>query len=447
MNRATLATALCTALATALGAQDKPSMEIFFGQRPKEFKVAKWGPEKLPSPCYAFTASKLLTGAGAPIDDAVIVTRDSKIVAIGPRRDVTIPDGCQVFDMGDCWIAPGFVDLHCHMMGRNRRDYNDMVNPTNPELRTLDMVSMDHPQVKSALAGGVTTVLFIPGSGTNMGGFGTLTKTAGKFEEALLRFPGSLKIAQAGNPERRSGDLGADKMGMNEGLRRTLDDGYRYYRAWEEFDAGNGPKPKNRPDLEYLRGLFRHEYPVTVHTQIYQVVLETLRELRIEFNLWTVIDHGTFDAYRLCGEAQKVGVPVCNGPRQYHFDRNESRFIGLAHAWYAGGTHGWREPVPGVGRDGIAVNTDSPVIAQEQLTLQCAMACRLGLPYDVAIRAITINPARFVGADHRVGSLEVGKDADLAVWTGDPLDPRHHVKITVVNGRIAYRRDEERPRF
>ena len=206
----TLRALAIAASACLLPAQkDEPlSMEIFFGKRPKEFKVAKWGPKSLPSPWYAFRCEKLLTGVGAPIHDAVLVTHDSKIVAVGKRGEVDIPEGCQVFDLGNRWIVPGLVDLHCHMMGRNRRDYNDMVNPTNPELRTLDMVSMDHPQVKSALAGGVTTVLFIPGSGTNMGGFGTLVKTAGTFEEALVRFPGSLKIAQAGNPERRAGDLG-----------------------------------------------------------------------------------------------------------------------------------------------------------------------------------------------------------------------------------------------
>jgi imidazolonepropionase-like amidohydrolase len=280
-----------------------------------------------------------------------------------------------------------------------------------------------------------------------MGGFGTLTKTAGTPEEALVRFPGSLKIAQAGNPERRSGDLGSARMGMNQGLRFTLERGRQYYQAWEDYDAGRGPKPKFDAGLQYLRGLFRHEYPVTVHTQIYQVVLETLRELRTEFGLWTVIDHGTFDAYRLSEDAWVRGVPVCNGPRQYQFDRATGRFVGLADAWYRGGLHGWQKSVQGVGRDGIAVNTDSPVVAQEELTLQCAMAVRLGLPWEVGIRAITINPARFIGADHRVGSLLPGKEADFGVWTGDPLDPRSHVEMTVVNGRIAYRRDGERPRF
>ena len=450
LQRISVVSALSSFLAaTGLVAQESgaPSIQMF-RNKPKEYKVAKWGPEKLPSPLYAFKASKILTGNSQPVDNGVIVTQDSKILAVGPASDVEIPDGCEVFDMGDCWLAPGFVDLHCHIMAKDRGGINDTVHPTNPELRTLDLVSLDHPQVRNALAGGVTTVLFIPGSGSNMGGFGTLTKTGGtKFEDALLRFPGSLKIAQAGNPERRAGDLGASRMGMNEGLRRTLAEGHAYYRAWEDFDAGKGPKPEKQPGLEYLRGLFRHEYPVTVHTQVYQVVLETLRELRIEFKLWTVIDHGTFDAYRLSGEAQRVGVPVCNGPRQYHFDKEQGKFIGLANAWYAGGDHGWLEKVKGVGRDGIGVNTDSPVVAQEQLPLQCAMAVRLGLPYDIGIRAITINPARFVGVDHRVGSLEVGKDADIGVWSGDPLDPRSHVKMTIVNGRIAYRRSPDRPRF
>ncbi len=445
-----IATSLLIGAATAQNDADPkaepPSIQIH-SHPPKVFKVAKWGPEQIPSPLQAFLAAKLLPGNGAPIHDAVLITHNSKIVAMGKADEVKIPEGCQVHDMGEHWLVPGLVDLHCHIMGNTGRDFNDMVHPTNPELRTMDMVAMHEPAIRKGLAGGVTTVLFIPGSGSNMGGFGTLCKTAGTFEEALIRFPGSLKIAQAGNPERRSGDLGATNMGMNQGLRMTLKRGWDYYRAWEDFDAGEGPKPRLRPDLEYLRGLFRHEYPVTVHTQMYQVVLETLRELRLEFDLWTVIDHGTFNAYRLSGEAQKIGVPVCNGPRQYQFDRQTSRFVGLANAWYVGGQHGWREPVKGVGRDGIGVNTDSPVVAQEQLPLQCAMAVRLGLPYDVGIRAITINPARFVGASHRVGSLEVGKDADIGVWSGDPLDPRSHVEMTVVNGRIAYRRDPKRPLF
>jgi len=432
----------------AAQAADPLSMDIFFGNRPAteaDYKVAKWGPKSIPSPGYAFKASKVLSGTGTPIVNGVVVTKDSKILAIGPAADIEIPAGFEVIDCGDAWITPGLVDLHCHIASPSF-DLNDTVHPTNPEFRTVDLITLNHAQIKTALAGGVTSVLYIPGSGSNMGGFGTLTKTFGSSpDEALIRFPGSLKIAQAGNPERGSGDLGATVMGMNMGLRFTLEEGKRYWAEWDAFDRGEGPKPEFRAELEYLRGLFNHEYPVSVHTQIYQVVLETIRELRLELGLWTVIVHGTFDAYRLSQEAALAGVPVANGPRQYHFDRETGQFIGLADMWFRGGDHGWRSPVRGVGRDGIAINTDSPVVPQEQLTVQAAMAVRLGLPHEVAIRGVTINPARMVGIDHRVGSLEVGKDADIGVWSGDPLDPRSHVERMIVNGRVAYTRDPARP--
>jgi imidazolonepropionase-like amidohydrolase len=446
-----LAALLCASTLTAQAAEagsGERSMQIFYGNRPAreaDYQVARWGPRGRPSPGYAFRADKVLPITAPPIHDGVVLTKDGLIVGIGPAAKVRIPDGFEVIDCGEAWIVPGIVELHCHIAA-DGFDLNDTVHQTNPELRTVDLVTLEHDQIKMAQAGGITTVLYIPGSGSNMGGFGTLTKTWGASpEEALVRFPGSLKIAQAGNPERRSGDLGSGMMGMSEGIRATLLRGKAYHEEWDRYQKGQGPKPGFRAELELLRGLFRHEYPLSVHTQIYQVVLETIRQLRLELGLWTVIVHGEFDAFRLCEDAALAGVPVAAGPRSYHFDRGESRFYGLAATWYAGGYLGWREPVRGLGVDGIGVNTDSPVVAQEQLPLQAAMAVRLGLPHEIGLRGITINPARFAGIDHRVGSLEVGKDADLGVWTGDPLDPRNHVRTLVVNGHLAYRRDASRP--
>ena len=192
-------------LAAGAVGQDSLSMDIHFGRQPKDYKVAIWGPESIPSPAYAFTAAKILPVIGDPITNGVILTLNSKIIAIGPASEIDIPDNYQVIDLGRHWILPGLVDLHCHVAGAG---LNDTVHATNPEMRTLDQIDIDNERLKTAVAGGVTSVLFIPGSGSNMGGFGTLTKTAGSSpEEALIRFPGSLKIAQAGNPERRSGDM------------------------------------------------------------------------------------------------------------------------------------------------------------------------------------------------------------------------------------------------
>ena len=427
-----------------------PKFEVWHPRRPateKDYQVAKWGPRGLPSPGYAFRAAKVLPITAPPILDGIVITRNGLIEAVGPAKDVAVPPGYELIDCGDAMLVPGFIEMHCHIASESF-DLNDTVHPTNPEFRTLDLISMEHDQLQTARAGGISTALYIPGSGSNMGGFGTLTKTWAKSpEEALVRFPGSLKIAQAGNPERGSGDLGTDMMGMSENIRLTLMDGMRYWQQHEAWQQGKAEKPKLDPTLELLRGLFRHEYPVSVHTQIYQVVLQTLQELRQELGLWTVVVHGTFDGYRLSEDMLRAGVPIAGGPRQIYFDPRTGTAEGLLANWSRGGQHGWRTPVLGMGMDGVGVNTDSPVIAQEQLPLQAAMAVRLGWPHEWALRGLTINAARFAGVEHRVGSLEVGKDADLGIWSGDPIDPRSHVQLLVVNGTICYRRDPKRPRW
>ena len=447
----TLASLTATAQEQAAAAAESaatPTFQTWHPRRPAEeadYVVAKWGPRGLPSKGYAFYAAKILPVTAPPIVNGVVITKNGVIEAIGKAADLTVPDGYEKVDCGDAVICPGFVETHCHIASPSF-DLNDTVHPTNPEFRTLDLISMEHDQIRVARAGGVSTALYIPGSGSNMGGFGTLTKTWGNSpEEALVRFPGSLKIAQAGNPERRSGDLGSGMMGMSEGIRMTLLDGKRYWEQTLAAEAGKGSKPEFDPTLELISGLFRHEYPLSVHTQIYQVVLQTLQELRLELGLWTVVVHGTFDGYRLSEDLLMAGMPVSGGPRAYHYDRATGAFNGVLANYSRGGTMGWREPVLGLGRDGVGVNTDSPVVAQEQLQLQAAMGVRLGWPHEWAMRGLTINNAVFFGIDHRVGSLEVGKDADLGVWSGDPIDPRCYVELMVVNGTICYRRDPNRP--
>ena len=446
---ALLAAPLCAQQAdTEIPADQGHTLDVWRPNRPKsekEHQVAKWGPRGLPSPGYAFKARKVLPITSAPIDDGIVITKNGLIEQVGSQKDVAVPDGYEVVDCGDAWLVPGFIEPHCHIASASF-DLNDTVHPTNPEFRTLDLITLEHDQMQMARAGGVSTALYIPGSGSNMGGFGTLTKTWGRSpDEALVRFPGSLKIAQAGNPERGSGDLGAGMMGMSEGIRLTLLDGKRYHEAMLAWQQGKGEKPKFDPTLDLLRGLFLHEFPLSVHTQIYQVVLQTLQELRLELGLWTVVVHGEFDAFRMRQEMRQAGLPIAAGPRVYHFDTRYNEISGLMWDWYHDGEDGWRDQVQGVGKDGIGVNTDSPVIPQEQLTLQAAMGVRLGLPHEIGLRALTINNARFLGVDHRVGSLDVGKDADLGVWSGDPLDPRSHVKLFVVNGTICYRRNPARP--
>ena len=396
-----------------------------------------YGPKKIDSPPMALLAGKVIPVTSDPIPDGVVLIRDSKILAVGPRDKVKIPPGFKVIEMPRALLFPGFIEAHEHMGSRTSRrmyDLNDMIQQINPGLRVLDFITTDHPEIKRARAGGVTTVIFIPGSGTNLSGWGVLMKTWGRTaREALVRFPGVLKVAQAGNPERPFGDLGSGRMGMNALLRHIYTEGRNYTKAWDDYESGKTrKKPAFDPSLELFRDLFHHKFPVCVHTQIYQPVLSTLRICGDEFGLWYYPTHSTFDAYKLAKEVKKRGVFINCGPRKYYFDRKTWEMVGFDREW-------WKV----LGDDMLSSNTDAPIVPLEELPLQAAMASRLGLPPEVAIRGITINNARLLGVEKRMGSIEKGKDADLVFWTGDPLDPESHVLMTIVNGHIAYDPDRD----
>jgi imidazolonepropionase-like amidohydrolase len=386
----------------------------------------------------AITGGKVVTIARGVHDGGAVLVAGGKIAQVVPRpgADWSPPSGCEVIDARGAWVVPGFIELHSHVGGESS-DLNDMVYPTNPGFRTLETIVPENRQLKLAQAGGVTTALFIPGSGTNMSGFGTLIKTAGKdLDEMLVRFPGALKIAQGGNPERRGGDLGSTRVGMNWLIRNALAEGKAYTEAWDDYEAGKRSKPPPvNPRLEHFRGLFHREYPVLVHTQGYHLVHSTVRILHDEMRLRVIIGHGEFDGFELAPEVAARGIHVMAGPREYRFDERIGGFRGLAYEWHRGGVRA------------LGVNTDAPVIPPQELVYQAAMAVRFGLTEDAALRGLTIHAAEALGVADRVGSLEAGKDADIVVWTGHPLDPRHSVVLTIVNGKVVYDARKEPQRF
>lgn len=387
-------------------------------------------------PKYAVHVAKAITCAGEPIVDATILVENGKIKAIGKRADVKVPDGFTELDYRDRFAMPGLVDPHSHV-GGSMADINEMVYQTNPELRILDVIRPNNDLLKTAVAGGVTTITYIPGSGTNMGGWGALMKTGpGRLEDVLIRFPGVLKIAQAGNPERRGGEVGSGRMGMNYVIRDQLREGLGYVKDWDEFEAGRkSDKPAVNLRLEYFKPLFHRQIPVVVHTQGYQVVMSTLRILHDEMNLKVVIDHGCFDSFLLSDEIKKRGVPVMAGPRGFRYDPA----VGQIQGQVAGFANR--------GITALGVNTDAPVVPQEELWFQATMAIRLGWNEEAAYRGLTIEPAKALMIADRVGSLEVGKDADIVISTGSILDPRHYVVAVLIDGSMAYDIKKDRRRF
>ncbi len=393
------------------------------------------GKEQTVLPKLAIHVGKVITCAGEPIVNGTILISNGKIEAVGKTEDIKVPEGYQELSEPDAFAMPGLVEAHAHVGGSG--DLNEMVYQTNPELRNWDQIIPHNDDLKVAIAGGVTTICYIPGSGTNMGGWGTLMKTGpGKLKDVIIKAPGVLKIAQSGNPERQDGEVGSGRMGMNYVIRQQLMEGRLYVQQWDDFEAGRiDVKPEVNLRLEYFKPLFHREIPVVVHTQAYQVVQSTLRILHDEMNLKIVIDHGTFDSYKISDEILKRGIPVMAGPRGFRYEPEDGQIKGIV-AEYARRGVTW-----------LGVNTDSPVIPQEELSFQAAMAVRYGWNEEDAVRGITIEPAQALMIDDRVGSLEVGKDADILITTGSIIDPRNYVKQVFIDGRSVYDIKVDRRRF
>ncbi|MCA8980685.1 MAG: amidohydrolase family protein [Planctomycetes bacterium] len=377
------------------------------------------------------------------IDNAVLLVKDGKIEAIGPAATTPIPLGYEVMDVGDQWLMPGMIDLHSHIAGTF--DINDTVYLTNPGLRAHASVIPENPSLQRAVAGGVTTILFIPGSGSNMGGWGVLLKTGhDKYEEMQIRNPGSLKLAQAGNPE--SFLFGVGRSFMNWNTRNTFERGVAYAKRWEAFDQGQGPKPDRDLQFDIMNSLYKHETQVSTHTQIYQVVNATLTTVAEELKLPVYIDHGTFDGHRAAPRAMELGVSAILGPRSVDIPTaGFVRWSGSNPEKIGGVAAGYQEH----GMEMIGFNTDAPVIPEEELSLQAAMGVRYGFKYDQlqTVRGLTIIPAVTAGIDGRVGSLEVGKDADVLIVTGDPADPRTSIEGVLIDGEKVYDPHENRRRW
>ncbi len=396
--------------------------------------------DKPTSAKYAIKAGKILTMAPGEnesvINHGIILVSSGKIEALGSRSSIQIPEGYTLIDASDRWVTPGIVEAHTHI--GTEGGFNDMVTPINPELQLAECVDPEDIAIEKAVTGGVTTVHTLPGSGTNLSGFTVIIKLdSSDPEKMILRELGAMKIAQAFNPERRGGDLGLTRMGMSWLLRQILKRAKEYTDAWQAYERGERKeKPPYKPELEKMRKVFNGEIPTIVHTYSPWGVMQTIRMFNDENSLNVIPTHTAFGGYLVGKEAAKrEGVSINIGPRVLEFSQPtyDGRFHGMGAEYHKAGVKN------------LSINTDSVgwsdfIAPQEELSFQASMSARLGLDEQEALKAITINSARALGVDDRIGSLEVGKDADIVIKKGSLLDPTTPVDVVLINGKIIYQR-------
>lgn len=366
-----------------------------------------------------------------------ILLDKGKIIDIG--EDLADP-GAKVVDCAGQYVLPGFVDAHCHLgmwedgMGEEGADGNESTDPITPEMRAIDGVNPFDPCFAEAVAAGITTVVTGPGSANVIGGQFVAMKTSGRcVEEMILQEPIAMKAALGENPKREyteHKETPNTRMAIAALFRKAMVDAQEYERKLKLGEKDEDKLPDRDLALEALLPVLHGELKLKFHAHRRDDILTGLRLAR-EFKLSITIDHCTeghlmLDVLKEQTEELKAGVilgPLLSERSKIELKNLTFRSPKLMHE--AG--------IP------FALMTDHPVIPIQFLPVCAALCVREGLDEETALKAITVNAAQITGIGGRVGSLEKGKDADIAIFDGPPLDIRSHCVMTLINGNIVYR--------
>lgn len=359
---------------------------------------------------------------------ADILLADGKIAAIG--TDLTAPADAVVFDADGLDVFPGFVDAHTHIgldgygIGYEGCDYNEMNDIWTPQLRAIDGINPRDPSLADARKAGVTCVCTGPGSANVLGGTFLAMKTVGeRVDKMVVRDPVAMKCAFGENPKRCYRDkCDSTRMSTAAFLRGALMQA-RDYGARKQAANGDVTKmPAYNQKLEALLPVLAREIPLKAHAHQANDIFTALRIAR-EFDLRLTLEHVT-EGHLIADElAKEKDVPMAVGPSLTFASKFELQ------------NKSWKTPrVLANAGCHVSIITDNSVIPQQYLPLCAGMAVKAGMdPFD-ALKAITINPAEHIGVADRVGSLEVGKDADVVITNGCPFEVMTEVRAVFIDG-------------
>lgn len=377
----------------------------------------------------------VMTMAGpAFVGDVAI--ENGKIVAVG--QSLSYSDA-EVRDVTGMTVMPGIVDPHCHIgmwedaMGFEGADGNECTNPITPELRAIDAINPYDRCFEEAAAGGVTTCVTGPGSANVIGGQFVAIKTYGdSVEDMVLRFPVAVKAAFGENPKRvydGKNQTPSTRMATAALMRKALVEAQEYNEKLEKGKADPEKMPERNLGKEILARVIRRELPMKIHAHRADDILTAIRICR-EFKLRYTLDHCT-EGYLITDKLKEALGEDCEGiiVGPLLTDRSKIELKNLS----------FKAPKV-LEQAGIeyAMMTDHPVTPEQYLPICTAIAVREGASEEGALKAITINAAKITGIADRVGSIEVGKDADIAVFSGHPFDFRSRCVLTLVNGKVVH---------
>ena len=436
-----LAPAGLAAVALALALVPAPGRAVPPPPPPRE------APPEPPAPTFVYRNLTLYTaaaGADAPIPDAVLVVKDGKVLYAGPAATaIDFPADAEVRDLGGAVVIPGLVDTHSHIglfgrpgVGANA-DGNEMSGPVQPGVRALDSINHDDPGIRMAVAGGVTTANIMPGSGNVIGGQTLYVKLRGRTVEQMVilgRLPdgrvilGGLKMANGENPKgygRNRSQAPFTRMKV-AALQREQFVKAREYKA--KRDAGEKVEPNL--DLEPLVEVLEKKRTVHFHCHRADDLMTAVR-ISEEFGFELVLQHAT-EGYRVADILAKKRIPVSLTLIDSPGGKPET--IGLLE-----------ENAAVLAKAGVTVtiNTDDSITESRFYLRTGAIAVRGGLPEMEALRALTWNAAKLLHLDHRLGSLEKGKDADFVVLSGAPFSTYTQVLETHIEGRKRFDRSKK----
>lgn len=378
---------------------------------------------------------KILTMAGLTYDLGCLLINDNKIVEIGERIDIDEANISEVIDASNCWVLPGLIESHCHVgiieerKGFEGDDCNEKNEPITPFLKALDAINPMDSSFHNALSAGITGLMVGPGSSNIVGGQFAFIKSYGRsIDKMVVLEPAAMKIAFGENPKSNydsKGQIPTTRMAIGALLREELFKAKKYYTKKQKAE-----KEGDSFDEDYRKEcwipVIEKKIPLKAHAHRADDILTAIR-ISKQFDVKMTIDHCT-EGHLIVDEIKESGFPAIVGPSLSTRNKIETQNVDFK--------------TPGILHKGgvkVAVMTDHPVTRIQDLVVCAAFAAREGLGVEEGLKAITINAAEICNVSKRVGSLEIGKDADIAIFSGNPMDLFTKTLYTIIDGKVVYK--------